>query len=540
MRAMDEDPRLASGVGAKRADNVLDFIQMTGLTTGDPAAAERVPNPPIGDPEDPISFFEYGVRDVDGSGDPVETLYPELDSDAFRVDTGAFTAESSRSLNELRQIIAELASEENTASNRATTTDQPLEPETALAPGIADPESAHELTETKVHPEDDAEGAPASDTPSAANGEGGANRSTRGLETARELLHELSAANEAAAHTESTFAPVPQPETPAARPAPASSATASWSQGLPRRRRKLHLGRWFARALTLGVLIAAGYGAYWLYTEQAQTPRAAYRSAEALIDRGNYTEASNAFLRFARRHASHPLRADALFMAGFALQLVPPEPQARANESYTEALALLENFLAEYPTHEKVPRAETLMGILHYRTGRYLKAINILGDPDRRLRDPGAYLTALRTLGRAYAQVSQIDNARSAFMRAAALQDNMAPDEDYVELAALYRRLAEQAPTTAERERHLEHAIEQWNYALQVPGLLKSRKEDIKLLRDVAASKLKEPMRSSEPAAVGAAAAEPRIRQMNRGNQEGEPRESALAQGNAGSRTPLN
>ena len=106
---------------------------------------------------------------------------------------------------------------------------------------------------------------------------------------------------------------------------------------------------------------------------------------------------------------------------------------------------LLERFIVENPSHTKTARAETLMGVLYFKLGLYPESIRILGDPDRRLRDPGAYLTTLRTLGRAYAATSRIENAQSAFIYAASLEENISPDQDYVELGLLYQKLAERS-----------------------------------------------------------------------------------------------
>ena len=179
-----------------------------------------------------------------------------------------------------------------------------------------------------------------------------------------------------------------------------------------------------------------------------------------------------------------------MFMAGYTMQLVPSVSRANAEAAYENALALLEAFVVEYPNHMKTARAETLMGVLYFNIGRYSEAISILGDPERRLRDPDAYLTSLRTLGRAYATTSRIENAHSAFMRAASLENNFSPDQDYAELGSLHQKLAERGAIEGEKRHHYERAIEQWNYALRVPGLLKERKDDIKLLRDVVASRL--------------------------------------------------
>jgi hypothetical protein len=76
----------------------------------------------------------------------------------------------------------------------------------------------------------------------------------------------------------------------------------------------------------------------------------------------------------------------------------------------------------------------------------------------------------------------------------------MTPDADYTELAGIYTQLAERSGDPVQRRRHFQQAIEQWDFALQVPGLLKSRKDEMKLLRDVAASKLE---RVSSDASAG-------------------------------------
>ncbi len=242
--------------------------------------------------------------------------------------------------------------------------------------------------------------------------------------------------------------------------------------------------------MMLAVLGGAAYGVAQFFLNQTETPEMAFRAAEKLLDEGKYAHASNAFQAFTRRFPMDIKRSDAMFMAGYAMQIAPPLPKENARKAYEEALVLLERFIVENPSHSKTARAETLMGVLYFKLDRHSEAIGILGDPGRRLRDPGAYLTALRTLGRAYTAVSRIDSAHSAFMRAASLEENISPDQDYVELGSLYQKLAERSATDEEKQRHEQLAIEQWDYALRVPGLLKSRRDDIKLLRDVFASRL--------------------------------------------------
>lgn len=490
LRAMENDPRLSHGAGPTRSDNVLDFIQMTGLTTSRGAAAVSAPSDVNGErADDPISFFEFGVRDVDGSGDPVQVSDPELDLDAFHV-APAENFES-QSLTDLKQIIAELAAE----------TDPAREP-SARVITIEEPRVAPEDEETRdLEPEIEAFAFPQLAEPAepAVEDEHTASpATTAGLAAARDLLRELSQANEAAAEKARATKALPElmvhPVTAqrVSLPQPEEEkddVTTHLHAGLPRRRRTLRFQRWFSMLGMVAMLGLVGYGAFRGYQYYTQTSPAAFASAEALIDAGRYREASAEFLRLYNRFQRFPIAADALFMAGYALQLEPDTPRA-AKEAYSEAIGIFERFIVEYPGHAKTPRAETLMGLLYYKTGRQLEAVNVLGSPDRRLRDPGAYLMSLRTLGQAYAELGQMENARSAFMRAAALESNMTPDADYVQLATIYQGAAAQTGDPMQRRRYFQLAVEQWDFALQVAGLLKSRKEDIKLLRDSAVSKL--------------------------------------------------
>ncbi len=530
-RAMDEDPRLTSGTGSRGSDNVLDFIQMTGLTTGripSRGAATEGEAQPYGRPDDPISFFEYGVHDVDGSGDPAETVHPELDLEAFKPARPVIAFEESRSLAELKQIIAELAEETDPARGpygRLTIQDEAAEasfaastieaPTARYRPPVDSPSAAVAVAEAPVSAEPVR--APAIEAPTARDHQAvgipsasktvtealasveSARVPAAGLAAARDLMRELSQANEAAAERQRAVKgltldlkhPVTAAREELPEPESEKEDFSSHSHlGLPRRRRRSLLRRWLPRIAAAAIIAAAGYGVYSAAKINVQAPRAAYRSAQTLLDAGEHRRASDAFLGFSKRFDGHPLAPDALFMAGYALQLEAPTPAARAKEAYSEAIGIFEKFTAEYPAHEKTARAETLMGLLYYKTGRYPEAIHLLGDPERRVRDPGVYLMALRTLGRSYVELGQMDNARSAFLRAAAQENNMTPDQDYVELAQTYQSVGARAGDPAQRRRYFAQAVEQWDLAMQVPGLLKSRKDDIKLLRDAAASRL--------------------------------------------------
>ncbi len=522
LRAMEDDPRLGHGAGPARSDNVLDFIQMTGLTTGRIPAAVSAPPQPGEHAGDPISFFEYGVRDVDGSGDPVEMDHPELDFSAFHVKPVVAAIEESESLNELRQIIAELAEETDparTAYARLVAPEaSPADPGEPEVVSSWSPGQFSSLGPTRV-----AEAPPAREPAASAARPAEPSAAAAGLVAARDLLIELSQANDAAAERQRAHGSAPlvlkHPVTLAREGLPESEAEAEKEDysshqhlGLPRRRPHSMARRWLQRVAIVAIAAALGYGAWEAVRSRTQPPKAAFDSAKAVLDSGDHRRASNEFLSIARRFSGHPVAPDALFMAGFALQLEAESPPAPAKEAYTEAIGIFEKFIAEHPAHEKTARAETLMGLLHYKTGRYLEAISVLGGPDRRVRDPGAYLSALRTLGRAYAEVGQTDNARSAFLRAAALESNMTPDQDYIELATLYQNLAAHSGEPAQRRHHFQLAVEQWDFAMRVPGLLRARKEDVKLLRDAAAGRLES--ETGGAVAPGPAASEGRPTQI--------------------------
>jgi len=92
MDALEEDPRFCSGTTESESDNVLDFVQMSGLAgsseagpAGDTMSFDR-------DFESPsleqVSFFEEGVGDVDGSMDPMLPITPDLDAPDMVPRTG--------------------------------------------------------------------------------------------------------------------------------------------------------------------------------------------------------------------------------------------------------------------------------------------------------------------------------------------------------------------------------------------------------------------------------------------------------------------
>ena len=522
MDAMAGDDRFDSGTPNRESDNVLDFIQMSGLA----GRAESGPEDPFlsslhgGEPPliDPISFFEEGVGDVDASMDPMLPIVPDLEGVPEKAEARDPNGPHSDSVQGLKEIISELtlgASEPGGFESEL----EPLRPSTAIH-GLAAETDGDEDEAERVVPRSDSiaelrtspilEDDPdqlsfaditaelVADVPDAVGPADEENSvvtsSATELAEAKTLLDRLD--------FQKTTEEIQLPSTgPGRRDATGDAAAvageaayedapARATQRRSQHRRRRRVRRWLVRLVILTVLGGAGYGIALFFLNQTETPEMAYQAAEKLLDEGKYAHASNAFQAFTRRFPMDIKRSDAMFQAGYAMQLAPPFPNQNAQEAYVEALRLLERFIVENPSHAKTARAETLMGVLYFKLGRNSEAIGILGDPDRRLRDPGAYLTSLRTLGRSYAAVSRIESAHAAFMRAASLEENISPDQDYVELGSLYQQLSERSATDEEKQGYERLAIEQWEYALRVPGLLKSRRDDIKLLRDVFASRL--------------------------------------------------
>ena len=510
--SMDGDQRLASGTHAPPADNVLDFVRMSGLAGQQRPRQRAVTQPTRRDAVlDPLIFFEQGVGDVDTAMDPVLPIL--RDTSPIETDHEPIVPDEtdSAAIGGLMEIISELRqrdtggtdsdiSDEVAAVEALTTTTEQAPPrideslteivdwlddsagdQTAQTPPQSEPAIVYELERNSLVP-----GAPAAPDYPEAPSDDTPTTSPRDLEEARALLEELEETGPLAPQVAAAPAFDPRPTVqPSEIPAAARA-----SNRRPHHRKRRKLGRWVARGLLVLVLLGISAGVILFFLAQAETPAAAYRSAERQLSRGDYAAASVAFQNFARRFPSDIEASDALFLAGYALQLAPTTPRARSRQAHAEALALLEQFIVEYPSHPKAARAETLMGVLFYRMDQPAEAISILRDPDRRLRDPGAHLTTLRTLGRSYAALSEIENAHGAFMQAAALEENLAADQDYVELGALYQTLAERSTSESAKHAYWTRAVEQWDFALRVPGLLKSRRDDIRLMRDLVANKL--------------------------------------------------
>ena len=273
-----------------------------------------------------------------------------------------------------------------------------------------------------------------------------------------------------------------------------------------------HRVRLVLTAAAVAVAAATITGAYLWLLPVFSTPEARMASAERLAAGGWYSQASAAFEAFASAYPQHPSRSSAEFLAAHFGVMAPArdfdEEQAVARRS----LALFEKFLRDNPTHAKAPRAWTMVAQLHYKLGQYQEAVNILHDPVLRLRDPESALPGLRTLARAYVRLGEHEAAVSAYQQAAAFAGNYAPDADYDELGDLLKLRADRADDAQEVQKLRQAAIENWNYAIRVPGIdpaYKAKIQDkIKWLESQIGEQ-QQPPATPETSAVAAGPAEP-------------------------------
>lgn len=461
---VEHDERLSSSEAAPSEGNVLDFIKMTGLTGPSPRTASmRARN---------------DAREQTPQGPPAAVSFETAVAPKRAAPSAEFASDSLRGLNE---IIAELSDTEGLAE-RTPEDIAEFEPVIRLEEDLSEeivveePEFGmppHAIEEDEdFYPEPAAIGDDPIDPSSA----------YPGADSPRVPvpvpLHADDKADSLPRHEEAVYDP--------------KHVSPVKGQGRRKKRRlaSMRIVQWTIQLAMISVVVGAVYYAYQFYANRTADPRATFTRGTELIGDRRYQEASTTFRAFAQRFPDSALKADAQFMAAYALQLDRDPATNRSQQAFSDAIILFDQFIEENPGHHKVARAETLKGLLLHKVGRNRECISLLEDPSRRLKDPTAYLPALRTLARAYAAEQQIDNARSAYLRAASLEGNIAPDEDYLELAALYERLTGSASSDAERRRYQALAIEQWDYALRVPGLLKSRKGDIKVLRDVIAGQL--------------------------------------------------
>ena len=253
---------------------------------------------------------------------------------------------------------------------------------------------------------------------------------------------------------------------------------------------KRGLARLAASLLVISGLATATYTGYLWIQQRMASPDQLFRKATRSVQEGDYATASRLFEDFASLHPNNPMRAEAQFNAAFAMQLQPVSDADDAEEIRGQALRLFEQYRTDNPTHAKVARAETLMGRLNYESGRYPEAIELLRNPELRLRDPASAVPALRTLARASAKMGDAEAARSYYLQAVGVQGNYSPDVDYAELGSLYQTRADKAEDLDKRIELQQLAIESWTHALEVAGIDPASKQTIRSQLDVLRERL--------------------------------------------------
>ena len=247
-----------------------------------------------------------------------------------------------------------------------------------------------------------------------------------------------------------------------------------------RKHARRRIFRMLAAAIVVCALGVGLYEAYTFYEQRVANPASLYNDAVSLLAKGDVLQAADKFGAFAARNPDSPMKPDAQFAAAFALQQWQSQSRDELNRIYERSLALFTQFVNDNPTHPKAPRAAVLMGRLHYELGQYREAIELLKDPELRLRDPMAAVPALRILARSCAKLGQDESARSYYMQSVGHQDNHAPDVDYMELGSLYRTLTDQASSPDSRKKYAELALAQWTYAAQAPGIDPESKRELR------------------------------------------------------------
>ncbi len=505
---LEPDTRFQNGVSTASPGDELDFINMTGLTPVRRVGDDERPsaNDAAMDPEAPVSFFEEGVGDVDSRMAPNDMNIVSMDDDELVPSVSTTGETESKTVAGLKEIIADLSGDDSVESDKSLESHD----------GQAVSANLDALTELNLEAassalDDLGNSAPSEDLapPSPLAAEDAAvpydfqeaGELIRTLEEGdSETVETRSISDQADADTSEDFnteesSPVAVAST---RKIPDEQDTSVYNRPLKqssslRKRKRPRLSSrmvaWGIRLVFLLVIAGSGYYMWQLYQNRSLNPSDLYALATSQAEAREFGSASATYAALVRRYPNDPLRSDAEFMEPYALYLIP-ESAPNSDEAYTKAAALFELFLVDNPSHQKAARAETLLGMLYYRMGRYTDAISRLADPNRRLRDPGSYLPVMRTLARSYAAEGQIEKARSAFLQAAVLDSNFEPDRDYLELATLYMTLAERDGNTAMARRYYSQAVEQWNHALRIPGLLVSQRKEIKAAREVLQSRL--------------------------------------------------
>ncbi|MBX7256577.1 MAG: LysM peptidoglycan-binding domain-containing protein [Candidatus Hydrogenedentes bacterium] len=498
------DPRLANGIPPDQRRDDLAFIQMSGMTS---SKEEETPKilPPLGDKFDvdttkPLSFFEKGVRDVDAEMAPGGTLDKENTEKPLAPATSQAT-----SMPPLRDIIADLSEK----SRAAGTPDKDV-------PTDSEPQNLYESQADSIQRE------PILPPPDLKAAE----RLLQEMEGEAPLPPAISEADEIAAESGADAENFDEsdntPDTDKKEPGP------SRRRGKRRARARNQMGVLIARVtiacIILGMLGFVGYEGYELYKTRWAGPETLYDQAGLLATNGDYMGASEAYLQFAARQPNSPLRPEAQFGAAFALQESRPESKDETSRVYERALTLFEQFLKDNPTHPKAARAQILMGILSFELGKYQQAIEMLQDPDLRIKDPVAAVPMLRTLARSYAKLGDEESARSYYLQSAGMTGNHTPDVDFEELGMLYHSLAERATKPEAKAKYVQQALQHWSSAAQIPGIDPASKANLRNKVEVLKGKSPEEITSAPPVEAGENAAQ------EVPSQEGTP-ETAPAEG---------
>jgi TolA-binding protein len=251
-------------------------------------------------------------------------------------------------------------------------------------------------------------------------------------------------------------------------------------EGRKRRRRRLALAAMILVVIAGPALVIGGTMGYRHFAPRLAGPDGLFAEAQSAQADGDAREAAGLFQTFVARFPQHPRRGEAQFLAAFLTQVHTPD-RLTSDMEREQAVALFEQFVRENPNHPKVARALTLMGVAQLHLKNYEEAIDILRQPELRMKDTAGALTGLRALARAYEHTGDHESAQSNYLKAASMAGNYAPNEDYSQLAELHKRLSLQEIPEGERRTHLESAIQYWNHAAQTPGLEPSERQNLQV-----------------------------------------------------------
>ncbi|HOJ34352.1 MAG TPA: tetratricopeptide repeat protein [Candidatus Hydrogenedentes bacterium] len=260
-----------------------------------------------------------------------------------------------------------------------------------------------------------------------------------------------------------------------------------------RNRFRRRVVRLVAAACFLLVILGAGFYARHWFQRFTARPEVLCALAERYAEKGDFPAAIAAYEDFIHRYPEHPDRGSAQFSVAFLRQAQAEKTGTTSENVYKKSIEAFETFLRENPAHPKAARARTMIGLLSFRIGDYGKAIEILKDPELRLKDPVASLSILRTLARAYALSGDMAAAQATFLQAAKLETNPSPDLDYDELGNLYQNLSETTPVPENRLRYQQMALMYWEEAASFAGTSPTTRNALQHKIDILREKLKAP-----------------------------------------------